>query len=435
MYRNATQQLLEWKRNPKRKPMLVYGARQTGKSYLIRHFGRDEFTDMAYFDLEANAAARSAFEGDLEPKTILRKLGQVQGKPIDPRNTLLVLDEIQASNRALASLKYLNESLPGAFVIAAGSLLGVAVKREGFSAPVGKVETMTLRPMSFDEFLLALGDEAMRDDIRTQYQLSEQYVRHDDALDRYWAYLICGGMPEAVAAYANDSHDFGAIRTIQRNILDLYVADMAKYASPTETARIREAWNSIPAQLAKENHKFQYKIVHSGGRASQYAFALDWLETAGLVERCVQISSGQLPLALHENRSAFKIYMADTGLLGAMAELPVETLLNPQLRSSLDLGAFTENYVAQTLATNGHTLRYWASKSDAEVDFVAMLGGPHDMRTATPIEVKSSDNVRSRSLNAYQAKYQPERAIRLSTKNFGKENQIESVPLYAAFCL
>ncbi|WEV73955.1 AAA family ATPase [Bifidobacterium sp. ESL0798] len=269
MYRNATKQLLAWKQNCERKPLLIYGARQTGKSYLIRHFGHDEFNDMAYFDLEANAAARSAFDGDIEPKTILRKLGQIQGKPIDPGKTLVVLDEIQASNRALASLKYFNETLPGSFVIAAGSLLGVTIKREGFSAPVGKVETMTLRPMSFDEFLLALGDETMRDDIRAQYKLSEQYVRHDDALDRYWSYLLCGGMPEAVATYVADNHDFGAIRTIQRNILDLYVADMAKYASPTETARIREAFNSIPAQLAKENHKFQYKIVHSGGeRAS-----------------------------------------------------------------------------------------------------------------------------------------------------------------------
>ncbi|MDF7640833.1 ATP-binding protein [Bifidobacterium sp. ESL0784] len=435
MYRNAMKQLLVWKQNCERKPLLVYGARQTGKSYLIRHFGHDEFNDMAYFDLEANAAARSAFDGDIEPKTILRKLGQVQGKPIDPGKTLVVLDEIQASNRALASLKYFNEGLPGSFVIAAGSLLGVAVKREGFSAPVGKVETMTLRPMSFDEFLLALGDETMRDDIQAQYRLSEQYVRHDDALDRYWAYLLCGGMPEAVAAYVADNHDFGEIRTIQRNILDLYVADMAKYALPTETARIREAFNSIPAQLAKENHKFQYKIVHSGGRASQYAFALDWLETAGLASRCVQITSGQLPLALHENRSAFKIYMADTGLLGAMSELPVETLLNPQLRGSLDLGAFTENYVAQTLTASGHTLRYWTSKSDAEVNFVAALGDQATLRTATPIEVKSSDNVRSRSLRAYQDKYQPQRLIRLSTKNFGREKDIESVPLYAAFCL
>lgn len=435
MYRNATKQLLTWKQNRERKPLLVYGARQTGKSYLIRHFGRDEFTDMAYFDLEANAAARSAFDGDLNPKTVLRKLGQVQGKPIDASQTLVILDEIQASNRALASLKYFNESLPGSFVIAAGNLLGVAVKREGFSAPVGKVETMTLRPMSFDEFLLALGDEAMCDGIRTQYKLSEQYVRHDDALDRYWAYLLCGGMPEAVAAYVADSHDWPGIRTIQRNILDLYVADMAKYATPTETARIREAFNSTPAQLAKENRKFQYKTVHSGGRASQYAFALDWLETAGLVNRCVQITSGQLPLALHENRSAFKIYMADTGLLGAMSELPVETLLNPRLRGSLDLGAFTENYVAQALTTSGHTLRYWRSNSDAEVDFVAVLGDPASLRTATPIEVKSSDNVRSRSLNVYKSKYRPQRAIRLSTKNFGNENSIESVPLYAAFCL
>lgn len=430
MQRDAMERLKAWKDQPSRKPLLMYGARQVGKSYLLQQFGAECFENVAYFDLERQLAVRTAFEGELSVSTIMRKLEQVDGRRIDPSNTLIVLDEVQASNRALASLKYFCEDLPSAYVVAAGSLLGVAVKREGFSAPVGKVETMTLLPMTFPEFLRAIGHELMIKGIEESYRTGEPYVLHDQALDLFWTYLIVGGMPEAVRAYAEDG-DFERVRSVQGYVSDLYVADMAKYAAPAETARVREAWASIPAQLAKENHKFQYSTVKSGGRASRYAAALDWLETAGLVIRCVQVTSGQVPLSMQENRSAFKIYQSDTGLLSCSMGLNPSLLLQEDSRKLIDVDALVENYVAQALVAQGITPRYWASQGRAEVDFIIEDGTAR----AVPIEVKSSGNVRSRSLSVYCEKYRPARALRLSMKNFGYDGQVGSVPLYAAFCI
>ena len=430
MQRDAMNRLEAWKDQPARKPLLLYGARQVGKSWLLQEFGGEHFDQLAYFDLERQPAARAAFEGELSASTILGKLEQLRGSRIDRSGTLIVLDEIQASNRALASLKYLGEELPEAYVVGAGSLLGVAVNREDYSAPVGKVETMTLLPMSFPEFLRATGHENMVEGIEECSRTGEPYVLHDQALELLWTYLLVGGMPEAVSTYA-ESGDFDRVEEVQRYVHDLYIADMAKYASPTETARIREAWASIPAQLAKENHKFQYKTVKTGGRAGTYATALDWLETAGLVNRCVQVTSGQVPLSAQENRSAFKIYQADTGLLACSMNLNPNLVLQEESRKLIDLGALVENYVAQALVAQGVTPRYWVSQGRAEVDFIIEDGTAR----AVPIEVKSSDNVRSRSLGVYCEKYEPARAIRLSTRNFGYDGLVKSVPLYAAFCI
>lgn len=430
MRRNAMSYLAGWKARSSRKPLLMYGARQVGKSYLIDAFAHEAFDDVAFFDLERQASARAAFEGDLTAARILANLEQVAGRSIDPKRTLIVLDEIQASNRALASLKYFDEELPGSYVIAAASLLGVAVHREGLSAPVGKVEAMTLLPMTFDEWLDVMGHHGMVGGIRESFASGTPYDLHEQALDLYRAYVLTGGMPEAVATY-EATGDFARVSRVQHQILDLYVADMAKYAEPHETARIREAWNSIPAQLAKENHKFQYKVVRSGGRANQYASALDWLETAGLVNRCVRVSSGQVPLKMQEDRSAFKIYLADTGLLSAMMEVPAAVLFDEEGRRLLDADALTENFVAQSLVAGGFVPRYWTSQRTAEVDFVIEDGSAK----AVPVEVMSSGNVRSRSLAVYRVKYAPSRCIRLSTRNFGFGGGIESIPLYAAFCL
>ena len=413
MERNALGDLEAWKRDPRRKPLLMYGARQVGKTYLLKEFGARNFEEVAYFDLEKQADARAAFQGNLAPETIVSNLSQVSGRSIDVSRTLIVFDEVQASNRALASLKYFYEDMPEACVVAAGSLLGVAVSREGYSAPVGKVDTYTLHPMTFDEF-----------------DRDEPYFLHERALDLYRTYVLVGGMPEAVLVY-DETKDFNEVAAVQNNILDLYVADMAKYAQPFETARIVEAWRSVPAQLAKENKKFQYKTVRSGGRASQYETALAWLETAGLVNRCLQIVSGQLPLSLHENRDAFKMYLADTGLLSARMQVRAAMLFDEEGRKELDAGALTENYVAQVLTSRGFDLLYWVSQGKAEVDFVIDVG----MQKAVPIEVKSSRNVRSKSLSVYREKYEPPYAIRLSTRNFGFEGGVKSVPLYAAFCL
>ena len=430
MKRNAMSALMGWKSRSSRKPLLVYGARQVGKSYLIKEFAKAEFDDYVFLDLERQAVAREVFDGDLDPNRVISNIEQVTNHRIDPHRTLIFFDEIQAAPRALAALKYICEELPDSYVVAAGSLLGVAVNRIGFSAPVGKVETLTLLPMTFDEWLEATGHGQMIKGISEAYARKAPYPLHEQALDFYRTYVLTGGMPEAVASYAEHG-DFADVSRIQRDILDLYVADMAKYAEPIETARIREAWLSVPAQLAKENHKFQYKVVRSGGRASQYSVALDWLETAGLVNRCVRISSGQVPLKMQEDRSSFKIYLADTGLLSAMMEIPPAVMFDAAARKFLDAGALTENYVAQNLVAGGFVPRYWTSGRTAEVDFVIEDGDAQ----AVPVEVKSSDNVRSRSLSVYREKYEPVRTLRLSTRNFGMSDGIESIPLYAAFCL
>lgn len=437
MERNALKQLEAWKDNPRRKPLLMYGARQVGKTYLLKSFGARNFEHTAYFDLEKQADVRAAFTGNLSPQTILSNLSQVAGHAIDTTNTLIVFDEIQASNRALASLKYFCEEVPDVYVVAAGSLLGVSLNREGYSAPVGKVDTITLRPLTFDEFLRAVGDGAMIDGIQASYANNEAYFLHEQALDLYRAYILVGGMPESILVY-RETKDFKQVAAVQNTILDLYVADMAKYAQPYETARIMEAWRSIPAQLAKENKKFQYKTVRSGGRANQYETALTWLETAGLINRCVQITSGQLPLSLHESRNAFKVYLADTGLLSAFMQVNPASLFDDAGRKEFDAGALTENYVAQALTAQDFDLKYWVSQGKAEVDFVIDVGLPK----ALPIEVKSSRNVQSKSLSVYREKYEPSLVMRLSTKNFGFESEtkngittgIKSVPLYAAFC-
>ncbi|KAB8287123.1 ATPase [Bifidobacterium ramosum] len=434
MQRNLLRRLTAWANTPSdsRKPLLLYGARQTGKTYLLSELAATTFrNDSVRFDLERDARARQAFEQDLTPTTIIRRLSQISGRTITPGHTLLILDEIQASNRALTSLKYFCEDMPGLHIAAAGSLLGVAVNRQGFSMPVGKVHTMTLHPMSFDEFLDATGSGALIDEIRDCYRHAQPFYLHDDMLERFWQYVIVGGMPEAVSRFAATG-DYDTVRDIQLTIADLYAADMAKYATPEETARIRDTWRSIPAQLAKDNHKFQYKLVKTGGRASVYSSAISWLLAAGLVNRCTRISNAQLPLAMHEDAAAFKIYMSDTGLLSARSQLEPAIATDREYRSRIDLGGIVENYVGQALSTNGIPLRYWTSGNTAEVDFVIQLA---DTSAAVPVEVKSSDNTRSRSLSVYRDRYRPDEAIRLSTKNFGIDNGIHSVPLYAAFCI
>lgn len=432
MRRNMLTQLTRWANANDHKPLLLYGARQTGKTYLLSELARTMFPGHCVrFDLERDSRARQAFNQDLTPSMLIRRLSQLSGQAIDPERTLLILDEVQASNRALASLKYFREDMPQLHIAAAGSLLGVAINRQGFSMPVGMVDTFTLHPMSFDEFLDAMGDGAFISEIRECYKTGKECYLHNAMMERFWQYLIVGGMPEAVAQFSATS-DFGSVADRQLAIVDLYAADMAKYATPVESARIRNAWNSIPAQLAKENHKFQYKLVRTGGRAATYASAISWLLSAGLVKRCTRISDGHLPLAMHEDPSAFKIYMADTGLLAAQSELDPALVLDAEYRKRLDLGGVVENYVAQSLATNGIPLRYWTSGNTAELDFVMQM---QDEPTGVPVEVKSSDNTRSRSLSVYREKYAPGQAIRLSTKNFGTKNGIRSMPLYAAFCL
>ena len=434
MKRAALNDLKAWEQRSHRKPLLLYGARQVGKTHVLKEFGQ-QFDSFIYCDLERNGRARAVFESsaetDLEPTTILHRLSAVLGTAIDPERSLLVLDEIQASNRALASLKYFAEDMPQLRLIGAGSLLGVAVNTQGFTMPVGKVQTYTMHPMTFPEFLTALDEGTMVDEIRSCYASGSSFYLHDHLMDRLWTYALVGGMPEAVAVYRENA-DFREVAEVQSDIRELYVADMTKYASASETARIRDVWDSIPAQLAKPNHKFQYKAVKTGGRASRYADAIAWLLSAGLVTRCVNITSGLSPLKAHEETDTFKIYMADTGLLAQTEGLDAGLVLDEDSRARMDLGGLGENLVGQMLTANSIPLRYWTSSSTAEVDFIYERPG---VAGGIPIEVKTSEHVRSRSLASFRTKYQPVEAIRISTKNFGNENGIRSIPLYAAFCI
>ena len=430
MRRSAMAGLKDWKNNPKRKPLLLYGARQAGKSYLLEQFAKENYESFVILNFEENPRLAQAFEGSLEPKTIIANLGQLLGWPLETQNMLYVFDEIQAASRALTSLKYFQESGFPHPIVAAGSLLGLAVSKKELSMPVGKVNTMTLHPMTFDEFMVATGHELMLEGISQAYAYKTAYALHNEAIGLYRTYLLVGGMPEAVQAYA-DTGDVREAVSVHRDILALYLADMAKYAqSPTEIARARDVWQSLPAQLAKENRKFQYKQVRHGGRSSQYEGALEWLLAAGLITRVPRISSGQVPLGIQEDRSSFKIYANDVGLLATMSGIPASALFDERGRAALDAGGITENYVVQQLVSRGIACRYWTSEGKAEVDLVIEDGSSK----AVPVEVKSTENVRSKSLAVYRGKYEPTRVVRISPRNFG-EGDVESIPLYAVGCL
>ena len=365
-----------------------------GKSYLIEQFARENYEKYALFNLEEDPRLARAFDGNLDPRTVISNLSQITGHTLDTENMLYVFDEAQVSNRALTALKYFQEANFSHPVIAAGSLLGVAVNQRYYSLPVGKVNTMVLHPMTFDEFMGATGHALMLEGIREAYFDRRAYQLHDQAMGLYRTYLLVGGMPEAVAAYARTGDVRDAVR-VHRDILNLYLADMVKYApSPTDVARARDVWNSVPGQLAKENHKFQYRQVRSGGRSSEYEGAISWLLSAGLIDKCMRVSSGQVPLRLHEDRGSFKIYANDVGLLSTMSGIPASALFDERGRSLLDTGGLTENYVVQQMVARGIEPRYWTSGNRAEVDLVVEDGSAK----AVPIEIKSTKNVRSRSL-------------------------------------
>ena len=430
MERAEMRRLLDWKSSPQRKPLLLFGARQVGKSYLIEQFARENYEKYALFNLEEDPRLTRAFDGNLDPCTVISNLSQITGHTLDTENMLYVFDEAQVSNRALTALKYFQEANFSHPVIAAGSLLGVAVNQRYYSLPVGKVNTMVLHPMTFDEFMGATGHALMLEGIREAYFDRRAYQLHDQAMDLYRTYLLVGGMPEAVAAYARTGDVRDAVR-VHRDVLNLYLADMAKYApSPTDVARARDVWNSVPGQLAKENHKFQYRQVRSGGRSSEYEGAISWLLSAGLIDKCMRVSSGQVPLRLHEDRGSFKIYANDVGLLSTMSGIPASALFDERGRSLLDTGGLTENYVVQQMVARGIEPRYWTSGNRAEIDLVVEDGSAK----AVPIEIKSTKNVRSRSLGVYRDKYEPDRVVRVSARNFGT-GDVESIPLYAVGCL
>lgn len=430
MERKIMHQLLEWKNSKKRMPLVLYGARQVGKTYTILSFGREHYKNTVYFNMEDSGDITSIFDRDLNPERILRELAAFAGQTIFKSDTLLFFDEIQACERALASLKYFCENAPEYHIIAAGSLLGVAVNREKYSFPVGKVILKTLYPLDFEEFLIATGNESMVELIINSFQSNELFSLHQKALDLYRTYLVVGGMPCAILEYI-EKKDLNFVLAAQKNINDAYIADMAKYATPGETTKIMAAFSSIPSQLAKENKKFQYKVIKTGARAYEYETAIDWLQASGVILKCKKVKEGKLPLTAYTDNGSFKLYMTDVGLLCSKFGIPANAVMTDIPNFNDFKGALTENYISSALMINGHQLFYWESDGKAEVDF--LIQNHHG--EIIPIEVKSSDNVRSKSLKQYASKYNPPYSIRISTKNFGFENGIKSVPLYSAFLI
>lgn len=422
--------LYAWKHSSHRMPLLLDGARQVGKTYTALTFGREQYKNTVYFNMEDSQELQTIFERDFNMERMLRELSARAGASIFPENTLIIFDEIQACERALTSLKYFCENAPQYHVIAAGSLRGVALRREAYSFPVGKVERMTLYPLDFEEFLWAMGKEQLAGLIRESWEENQPMALHDTALDAYREYLTVGGMPQPVNIY-RETKDFNFVLAAQKGLNDAYIADMAKYASPQETVRIMAAWGSIPSQLAKENRKFQYRVIKSGARAHEYELPLQWLESAGIINRCTRVSEGRMPLTVYAESDAFKIYMVDTGLLCSKFGVPPHIILAGDHRADGFKGALAENYVMQALTANGIRPYYWTMQQKAELDFIFQ-----DRKgNIIPLELKAAEHVRAKSLMAFMKRYGCPYAIRVSGKNFGFENGIRSVPLYGVFCL
>lgn len=437
MRRAISHKLQAWSESSHRKPLVIFGARQVGKTYAIKQLASNRYDSLAYIDFSRDAQAAALFDASLAPTELVPKLEVFLHTSINPDRTLIVFDEVQLCERALTSLKYFCDDAPQYHVVAAGSLLGVALKRERYSFPVGKVDLLQLHPLSFEEFLWAHGETRLADAIRDAYENApdQAFALHDRAMQLVHEYELIGGMPEIVSAYvANDAPGIDAMesaRNKQQEINVAYLADMAKYATPTETPRIMAVWNSIPQQLAKENHKFQYKLIKSGGRAAIYENAIAWLDAAGIIMRCTQVTEATAPLKTFENSSSFKIYTADVGLLSAQYEAIPQDLEPATDKAAGFRGGITENYVLQQLVASDSSVYYWGTTSKAEVEFIARA----KQGDVIPIEVKSGRNVTARSLESFRERYHPPYLVRVSARNFGVGNGIRSIPLYAAWLL
>lgn len=433
MERNIVGELLEWKGIQKnRVPLILYGARQVGKTYTLQHFGSDYYRNCIYVNFERMPIVSEFFDGDLHPDRIVRFLEEYFTAKIIPEETLIIFDEIQACERALTSLKYFAEEAPEYHVAAAGSLLGVALHREKYSFPVGKVMMKTMYPLGFDEFLKATGNEYLVTLIRQHFvEMSEMPVQiHKELINMLRRYLFVGGMPAVVKKYVEEQ-TLVNLQELQSMILSAYTADMAKYSTAGECTKIQSAFRSLPAQLAKDNKKFQYKLIRKGATAGLFGDSISWLVMAGVVLECDRITRGEIPIKAFRDVSAFKLYMSDVGLLSSHAGIMPENMIRQEL-SDVYKGALAENYVAQALCAGGHEIFYWMAESPAaEVDFVIQKEGK-----VLPVEVKYDENVHAKSLKRYANLYEPKEIIRVSARNFGRDEKgMISVPLYAVFCI
>ncbi|MCI9618861.1 MAG: ATP-binding protein [Dorea sp.] len=431
MYRKVMSFLEEWKDSRHRKPLILQGARQVGKTYSILEFGRIHYENVAYFNFETNPRLNETFEENISPDYLIPILSHIAGQTIVRDKTLIVFDEVQLCERALTSLKYFCEDAPGYHIIVAGSLLGVAVNRAKFSFPVGKVDMKTLYPMDMEEFMLAMGERELVEQIKKSFAADTPLpgALHDAAMRLYRQYLIVGGMPECVKLFA-ETKDYILIRHAQDTILASYLNDMSKYNNLNEIKKTRLAYDNITVQLSKKNTRFQYKLIKKGGRASEFENAIEWLCLSGIASQVYKVEQIKKPLENYRDIDTFKIYVSDMGLLLAKKDLVANDILYMVEDINDFKGGMTENYVNVQLVINGYSTYYWMSERGAEIDFVIQRGGK-----LIPIEVKSADNTRAKSLKVYMDTYRPDYAIKLSGKNFGFEDGKKTVPLYAAFCI
>ena len=421
--------LSEWKKNPERKPLIVKGPRQVGKTESIRRFADQNYESVIYMNFVEEPKYKLITEDGYRAEDIIKNISRIDpSKRFQPEKTVIIFDEIQDFASIATSLKFFK--IDGRFdVICSGSLLGINY-REIESNSVGYKTDYTMSSLDFEEFLTATGNDLLIDEITECYtQMSPiNEGLHQKALDLYHDYLIIGGMPEAVKAFI-ETNSYIDASLVQSSIIDSYTADMAKYASNSEAVKIRACYNSIPAQLAKDNKKFQYKVVQKGGSSSIFGASLEWLKQAGVILECQRVDQGNMPLPVYADQTSFKIYMSDVGLLVNKSQMSVNTIITGE--SNIFMGAVTENYIAQQLASKNYPLYYWTvANSQAELDFVLQK---NDKIYA--IEVKKGEHVRSRSLSVFKQKYSPDYAIRFSQKNFGKTEDVISIPLYAAFLL
>lgn len=431
MYRKIMSFLEEWKESEYRKPLILQGARQVGKTYTILEFGRNCYENVAYFNFETNPKLNETFEENISPEYLIPILSHIAGQSIVREKTLIVFDEVQLCERALTSLKYFCEDAPDYHIIVAGSLLGVAVNRAKFSFPVGKVDMKTMYPMDMEEFLLAMHEDGLVEQIKKCFAFDTPMpaALHDAAMRLYRRYLVVGGMPECVMQFANTKDDI-LVRHTQDAILTSYLNDMSKYNNLNEIKKTRLVYDNITVQLSKKNTRFQYKLIKKGGRASEFENAIEWLSLSGIVSRVYKVEQIKKPLENYRDIDAFKIYVSDLGLLRAKKDLAANDILYMVEEINEFKGGMAENYVNAQLTTNGYLTYYWESERGAEIDFVIQREG-----RLIPIEVKSADNTKAKSLRVYMETYKPDYAIKLSTKNFGFEDGKKTVPLYAAFCI
>ena len=433
MYRKVFDYLKSWKESKYRKPLVLQGARQVGKTYAVLQFGKEEYDNVAYFNFQTSEALAATFDEDISPAYLLPILSHISGQTITKGRTLIVFDEVQLCERAVTSLKYFCEEAPEYHIIAAGSLLGVAVNREKYAFPVGKVDRCTMHPLDMEEFLLALQEDDLVKRIHQCFEENSPMpaALHDAALKRYRQYLAIGGMPEAVARFV-DTQDYLQIRHVLETIQMDYLDGMSKYQKKAnEIKKTRLTYGTVAVQLSKKNTRFQYKLIKKGARAAEFEDAIEWLVSAGLISRIYRAEHILKPLENYKDIDDFKIFLSDMGLLCAQKDLRAEDVLFMEDELEDFKGGMTENYVNTQLVSAGFKPYFWRNdKGTNKVDFIINLGGK-----LIPVEVKSGDNVGSASLKEYVKLFQPAWSIRISERNFGFENNIRSVPLYATFCI